>query len=168
MITRRSINKAKPVSAIKSLEDYLTEQDAILDAVIRILGREYTAIKDRRLEDLETIAEDKSSFMLKLQANDQRLKLHPDAPMLKTVYADRVNALKEKLNQCKTMNETNGKLISLCLAANRRLTSVLMSARDRMSRNMTYNDKGNTVATGPLRVNITPKIAIFFHSKFSY
>lgn len=59
MITRRSINKAKPVSAIKSLEDYLTEQDAILDAVIRILGREYTAIKDRRLEDLETIAEDK-------------------------------------------------------------------------------------------------------------
>ena len=154
MITRRSINKAKPVSAIKSLEDYLTEQDAILDAVIRILGREYTAIKDRRLEDLETIAEDKSSFMLKLQANDQRLKLHPDAPMLKTVYADRVNALKEKLNQCKTMNETNGKLISLCLAANRRLTSVLMSARDRMSRNMTYNDKGNTTATGPLRVNI--------------
>lgn len=154
MITRRSINKALPTPAIKTLEDYLDEQDAILDAVMKILSREYTAIKERRLDDLETIAEDKSSFMLKLQANDQRIKLHPDAAMLKTVHADRVAALKEKLTQCKLMNETNGKLISLSIAANRRLTSVLMTARDRMSRNMTYTDKGNTVATGPLRVNI--------------
>lgn len=154
MITRRSINKAKAVQAMKTLDDYLDEQDAILDAVIKILGREYQSIKDRRLDDLEAIAEDKSSFMLKLQSNDQRLKLHPDSAMLKTVYIDRVNAIKDKLAQCKMMNETNGKLISLSIAANRRLTSVLMSARDRMSRNMTYNDKGNTVATGPLRVNI--------------
>lgn len=154
MITRRSINKTKAVQAMKTLDDYLDEQDAILDAVIKILGREYQSIKDRRLDDLEAIAEDKSSFMLKLQSNDQRLKLHPDSAMLKTVYLSRVNAIKEKLAQCKMMNETNGKLISLSIAANRRLTSVLMNARDRMSRNMTYNDKGNTVATGPLRVNI--------------
>lgn len=154
MITRRSINKTKAVQAMKTLDDYLDEQDAILDAVIKILGREYQSIKDRRLDDLEAIAEDKSSFMLKLQSNDQRLKLHPDSAMLKTVYLPRVNAIKEKLAQCKMMNETNGKLISLSIAANRRLTSVLMNARDRMSRNMTYNDKGNTVATGPLRVNV--------------
>lgn len=154
MITRRSINKTKAVQAMKTLDDYLDEQDAILDAVIKILNREYQVIKERRLDELETIAEEKSSFMLKLQSNDQRLKLHPDSAMLKTVYIERVNLIKEKLAQCKMMNETNGKLISLSIAANRRLTSVLMSARDRMSRNMTYNDKGNTVATGPLRVNI--------------
>lgn len=154
MITRRSINKTKAVQAMKTLDDYLDEQDAILDAVIKILNREYQVIKERSLDELETIAEEKSSFMLKLQSNDQRLKLHPDSAMLKTVYIERVNLIKEKLAQCKMMNETNGKLISLSIAANRRLTSVLMSARDRMSRNMTYNDKGNTVATGPLRVNI--------------
>lgn len=154
MITRRSINKTKAVQAMKTLDDYLDEQDAILDAVIKILNREYQVIKERRLDELETIAEEKSSFMLKLQSNDQRLKLHPDSAMLKTVHLERVNHIKEKLAQCKMMNETNGKLISLSIAANRRLTSVLMSARDRMSRNMTYNDKGNTVATGPLRVNI--------------
>ena len=81
MITRRSINKTKAVQAMKTLDDYLDEQDAILDAVIKILGREYQSIKDRRLDDLEAIAEDKSSFMLKLQSNDQRLKLHPDSAM---------------------------------------------------------------------------------------
>ena len=153
MITRRSINKAK-LPAVRSLNDYLREQDVLLDNVLRVLGQEYRAIKSRQLESLEKIAEEKSSFMLKLQANDQRIKLHPDASQLKTVYIKRVEAIKSKLEQCKIMNETNGKLISLSIAANRRLTSVLMQARDRLSGNMTYTDKGDTVATGPRRVNV--------------
>ena len=52
------------------------------------------------------------------------------------------------------MNETNGKLITLSLSANKRLYDVLMQSRDKYSRNMTYTDKGNTTATSPLRVNI--------------
>lgn len=151
MITRRSINRA--ASTVKPLSEYLNEQDALLDTVAKVLSREYQAIKDRKIDDLESIAEEKSSLMLQLQANDQRLKLHPETARLKTDYLDRVLAVKEKLSKCKMMNETNGKLIALSMAANRRLSSVLMVARDRFSRNMTYNDKGTTVATGPLRVN---------------
>lgn len=152
MITRRSINKAK-VPAIRTLRDYLDEQDHLLDNVMKILTKEYRAIKDRKIELLDAISEDKSSCMLKLQSNDQRLKLHPDAALLKTEYRPRVEEIKAKLKKCKEMNEVNGKLISLALAANRRLHGVLMQSRDKMSRNMTYTDKGNTVATGPLRVN---------------
>ena len=75
MIARRPIRSLnrKAVPVVKTLVDYLNDQDAILDNVIKILAREYNAIKERRLEELETIAEDKSSFMLKLQANDQRI-----------------------------------------------------------------------------------------------
>ena len=156
MIARRpfrSINR-KAVPAVKTLVDYLNDQDAILDNVIKILAREYNAIKERRLDELEAIAEDKSSFMLKLQANDQRIKLHADAAQLKTKYPDRVEQIKAKLAKCKMMNETNGKLITLSLSANKRLYDVLMHSRDKFSRNMTYTDKGNTTATSPLRVNI--------------
>lgn len=152
MITRRSINRS--ASNVKSLTEYLNEQDVLLEHVAKVLSREYQAIKNRQIDELEAIAEEKSSLMLQLQANDQRLKLHPETARLKTDYLDRVMAVKDKLARCKMMNETNGKLIALSMAANRRLSSVLMVARDRMSRNMTYNDKGNTVATGPLRVNI--------------
>lgn len=160
MITRRSAranraNRAakKAVPAIRTLRDYLDEQEQLLDQAQKILTREYQAIKDRKLDQLEGIAEEKSSCMLKLQSNDQRLKLHPDAALLKTEYAPRVATIKSKLGQCKMQNETNGKLIQMMIAANRRLTSVLMTARDKMSANMTYTDKGTTVATGPLRVN---------------
>lgn len=152
MITRRSINKAK-VPAVRSLRDYLDEQDQLLNGVIKILNKEFRAIQDHQVEQLAAISEEKSSCMLKLQSNDQRLKLHPDAALLKTEYRARVDQIKEKLEKCKEMNEVNGKLISLALAANRRLSAVLMNARDQMSRNMTYTDKGDTVATGPLRVN---------------
>lgn len=153
MITRRSVSRA--ANNVKPLFEYLDEQDNLLESVHKVLTREYNAIKNRRTEELESIAEEKSSLMLQLQANDQRLKLHPEAPRLKGEFMPRVNAVKEKLRQCKLLNETNGKLIALSLAANRRLSSVLMGARDRLSRNMTYNDKGATVATGPLRVNIS-------------
>lgn len=149
----RSINR-RAVPAVKTLVDYLNDQDSILDSVIKILAREHNAIKERRLDDLEAIAEDKSSFMLKLQANDQRIKLHPESADLKTKYQDRVTKIKEKLAKCKMMNETNGKLITLSLAANRRLSDVLMQSRDKYSRNMTYTDKGSTKATSPLRVNV--------------
>lgn len=152
MITRRSINRA--TNSVKPLSEYLNEQDALLENVSKVLTREYKAIKERKIDELEAIAEEKSSLMLQLQANDQRLKLHPETARLRTEYLDRVNAVKTKLTKCKMMNETNGKLIALSMAANRRLSSVLMTARDRLSRNMTYNDKGNTVATGPMRVNI--------------
>lgn len=152
MLTRRSINKAK-VPAVRSLRDYLNEQDQLLDSVIKILNKEFRAIQDHQVDQLAAISEEKSSCMLKLQSNDQRLKLHPDAALLKTEYRPRVEQIKDKLKKCKEMNEVNGKLISLALAANRRLSAVLMNARDQMSRNMTYTDKGDTVATGPLRVN---------------
>lgn len=148
------MNKGSTAPTIKPLAEYLKEQATLLDNVEKVLQMEYHAIKERKIDSLEGIAEEKSSLMLQLQANDQRLKLHPQAALLKTEYASEVNALKDKLAKCKEINEVNGKLISLCLAANRRLTSVLMTARDKLSRNMTYNDKGTTVATGPLRVNI--------------
>lgn len=151
MITRRSINRT--ANSVKPLTDYLNEQDALLDNVSKVLSREYQAIKNRQVDALEAIAEEKSSLMLQLQANDQRLKLHPETARLRTDYLDRVKAVKDKLAKCKMMNETNGKLIALSMAANRRLSAVLMSARDRFSRNMTYDDKGNTVARGPMRVN---------------
>ena len=153
VMTRRSMQKTKAVPAIRSLRDYLDEQDQILDNVMRVLKKEYKAIKERRLTELEAISEEKSSCMLNLQANDQRLKLHPQAELLKTEYLPRVNAIKAKLTQCKQQNEVNGKLISLAMASNRRLSAVLMNARDKMSKNMTYTDIGNTVVTTPLRVN---------------
>lgn len=149
----KPINKPQKVNVLP-IENYLNEQNKILDEVNKVLQLEFVCIRDRKLEKLEAIAEKKSSLVLKLQQNDQLLKLHPNSAELKTKFLSIVKGLKDKLVKCQRTNEINGKLINACIASSRRLSAVLMGARDRSTKNMTYTDKGNTVARGPERLNI--------------
>ena len=74
---------------------------------------------------------------------------------LKTDYTQHVRVLRVKLAECKRRNEVNGKLIRLCQASCRRLTSMLMGVRDRMTQSLTYTDKGGMNARQLQRVNIS-------------
>ncbi|MCR5085245.1 MAG: flagellar protein FlgN [Succinivibrionaceae bacterium] len=146
----------KPVQkpAVKPLGTYLAEQRSILDQLLRLLRNEKQAIRQRAVDAISQLAEDKSALMLRLQSNDQRLKLHPEAALLKTAHAGEVEEIRKALKECKRQNESNGILINLCLTSSRRLSSVLVNVRDRMTMNMTYTGKGNTTARGPMRLSI--------------
>lgn len=149
------LRQVKPVQKkIQPIKTYLQEQEKLLDEVDRILRDEFNTIKARKLVELEGIAERKSALMLKLQQNDQRIKLHPDVAKLKELYSDDVQEIKNKLISCKRLNETNGRFINICLASNRRLSAALMGVRDKLTKNMTYTEEGNTVATGPARLSV--------------
>lgn len=149
------ISNFRPVNQqVLPISHYLDEQDKLLDEIQAVLVREFNCIKDRKLEFLESIAEKKSAIMLKLQQNDQKLKLHPQSKSLKEEYQQRVAAIKSKLQMCQRINDTNGKLINSCIASNRRLSSLLMVSRDKDTKNMTYTEKGGTVAKGLARLNI--------------
>lgn len=144
----------KTEPAIRPLIEYLKEQNSLLDSVAVILGKEIKALTAKDYNSIETLAEEKSKVMLRLQSNDQKIRLHPDSEELKSTFLEHVLVLKQKLFECKKKNMVNGRLIDMDLASNRRLFAVLMGARDKATRNMTYNDKGTTTATGPLRVSI--------------
>lgn len=148
-------SKFKPRPAkIKPLAAYLSDQEETLKSLKRSLEAERSALKVRNMEGLTEASKLKSSLMVKLQNNDQRIKLHPDAPKLKTEFAKQVVEIKDALADCRLMNESNGKLIHLCINSTRRVTSLLMAIRDSFTMNMTYTDKGCTTATGPERVNV--------------
>lgn len=139
---------------IKPLIDYLREQNMLLDNVADVLVKEGKALEKRDLVAIEELAEKKSELMLNIQANDQRIKLHPDVEELKTTYADHVALIRQKLEACKKKNIINGKLIDMSIASCRRLTSVMMDLRDKNTKNMTYTDKGTTIARGLAIVNL--------------
>ena len=133
---------------------YLKEQEVTLNSLLDLLKQERVALRHRELSLVNSIAERKSALMVKLQGNDQKLRLHPEAPLLKTVFKDKVDALKVSLLDCKKLNAINGRLISLAMNSTRRLSAILMQTRDRATRNMTYNCKGSTSARGPMRLSI--------------
>ena len=140
--------KAKPVTLC------LKEQEDLLAELEELLNQEHLALRHRDMDMLNAISARKSSLMVSLQGNDQRIRLNPQAELLKTIYKGRVDAIKAALVRCKRQNSVNGRLINLNLNSTMRLSAVLMSARDRSTMNLTYTDKGRTRASGPVRLSI--------------
>ena len=140
--------KARPVVLC------LKDQEGLLTELEELLQNEHVALRHRDLDTLKAISARKSSLMITLQGNDQRIRLNPQAAMLQTIYKGRVDAIKAALLRCKRLNTINGRLINLNLNATMRLSSVLMSTRDKSTMNLTYTDKGRTRASGPVRLSI--------------
>lgn len=150
----RKIDKKQSAVEVRPLLDYLKEQNSILNEIGRLLYSEQAALKSRDADSLDLIAGQKTALMQKLVGNDQKIKLHPDKEKLQTEFKKHVAAIKDKLLECKKRNEVNGRLISICTNANKRLTDVLMRSRDVLTKNLTYTEKGRTTATGPVRLSI--------------
>ncbi len=142
-------------AAVKPIKDYLRMQDKVLSCLEQVISREYQAMKDRHFELLQGLSTEKSDLMLKLQSNDQKLKLHPEVGSLKTKYSAEVLIIKNKMKKCHFRNEVNGKLITMCMQSSNRLQALLVEARDLVTRNMTYNNKGSASARAPLRVSVS-------------
>lgn len=145
---------ASPSPAVLPVAFFIKEQEQTLTTLHDLLMRERLALRHRELKDVNDLAQKKSALMVKLQANDQKIRLHPEANLLKTVFKDRVDAIKTALKECKRLNGINGRLINLALNSTIRLSAVLMQTRDRVTRNLTYNDHGRTTARGPMRLSI--------------
>ena len=142
-------------AAVKPIKDYLMMQDKVLSCLEQVISREYLALKESHFELLQGLSTEKSDLMLKLQSNDQKLKLHPDVGTLKTKYSAEVLIIKNKMKKCHFRNEVNGKLITMCMQSSNRLQALLVEARDLVTRNMTYNNKGSASARAPLRVSVS-------------
>lgn len=133
---------------------FIKEQENILSTLYSLLEQERVALRHRDIESITKYAQQKSQLMVKLQANDQKIRLHSEASLLKTLFKERVATIKAKLQECKRLNAINGRLINLALNSTVRLSAVLMQTRDRVTRNLTYNDRGRTTARGPMRLSI--------------
>ncbi|MBP5244129.1 MAG: hypothetical protein J6Z28_05375 [Succinivibrio sp.] len=83
--------------AVKPIKDYLMMQDKVLSCLEQVISREYLALKERHFELLQGLSTEKSDLMLKLQSNDQKLKLHPEVGTLKTKYSAEVLIIKNKM-----------------------------------------------------------------------
>lgn len=140
--------------AIRPLQDYLVEQDNILNELSQVISREYEALKDRKVSSLKPLSEQKSHLMVKLQSNDQKIKLHPQVALLKTQFQDFVKSIKEKMKSCKYKNDVNGSLITMNMQSNHKLYALLIGVRDMATKNMTYSNKGYAQAKGPTRLSV--------------
>ena len=114
--SRFVFNKTTPQNTVRPLKDYLDGQKEILEKLEKVIQAEYESLKDRHLENLKPLSEMKSDLMLKLQSNDQRIKLHPDVAKLHTEFLPEVTIIKNMMKKCQFRNEINGKHLSIQIA----------------------------------------------------
>ncbi|MGN1280646.1 MAG: flagella synthesis protein FlgN [Succinivibrio sp.] len=143
-----------PKPKVKPLTEYLEEQKEILDKLEKVIQAEYESLKNKQVENLKPLSELKSDLMVKLQSNDQRIKLHPDVEKLKTEYAGTVVIIRNMMKKCQYRNEINGRLITFCMQSANKLQAVILGFRDVVTRNMTYTAKGHATARGPMRLSV--------------
>ena len=140
---------------VKPMNLYLNMQKTILTELEVVIANEYSALKERRFSELTALSTQKSDLMLKLQANDQKIKLHPEASKLKTQYSADVLIIKNQMKKCQFRNRVNGDLINLCVQTSNKVQAMINKSRDVFTRNMTYNSKGSAFASGPSRLSVS-------------
>ncbi len=126
----------------RTLSELLNRQKEVLQQINNLLREEFGALKERQAFSLPAINQKKQVLLKELSTNDQTIGKLPNRDELKTTYKKEREEIQELLKECHRQNAVNGKLIVMCMAANRRLGTTLSKIKDRNS--MTYDDKGST------------------------
>ena len=120
------------------------QQHAHLAVLKQIILKEKGALVDQNADLLLSLAEQKSTCLQELKANDDLLANHSDKSLLtsQVELSHKMAAVKEALAECKDLNAQNASLIEMNLASLNRFAQALQASRNETT--LTYNDKGRT------------------------
>lgn len=120
------------------------QQHAHLAVLKQIILKEKGALVDQNADLLLSLAEQKSTCLQALKANDDLLASHSDKALLteQVELSDKMAVVKEALAECKDLNAQNASLIEMNLASLNRFAQALQASRNATT--LTYNDKGKT------------------------
>lgn len=120
------------------------QQHAHLAVLKQIILKEKGALVDQNADLLLSLAEQKSTCLQELKANDDLLANHSDKALLtsQVELSHKMAVVKEALAECKDLNAQNASLIEMNLASLNRFAQALQASRNATT--LTYNDKGRT------------------------
>ncbi|MEI8668371.1 flagellar protein FlgN [Pseudoalteromonas sp. B131b] len=122
----------------------LNEQEKCLDSLDTLLNDELTAIASRRGEGLKEIAQQKMSFLIKLNSLDKELnKLIANNDEQSDEVPDLISVVRSKLEKCKKQNDVNAHAAHQAQLSVKQLKEILIGAPS----SMTYDQAGSEVNT---------------------
>ncbi|MDQ2043059.1 flagellar protein FlgN [Pseudoalteromonas sp. 20-92] len=122
----------------------LNEQEKCLDSLATLLNDELTAIASRRGEGLKEIAQQKMSFLIKLNSLDKELnKLIANNDEQSDEVPDLISVVRSKLEKCKKQNDVNAHAAHQAQLSVKQLKEILIGAPS----SMTYDQAGSEVNT---------------------
>lgn len=139
---------------MNSITDIIVNQHNLLINLKEVIEAEKAALIEQDADRLLDLASNKAKLLNEIKLNDESLSAHPDNAELKT-NADIVKQVENATNlleECKTLNALNGKLIEHSMASLNRFSQALQASRNASS--LTYDQKGKTSTISTLGNNL--------------
>ncbi|GIU43577.1 flagella synthesis protein FlgN [Shewanella colwelliana] len=139
---------------MNSIADIIVNQHNLLINLKEVIEAEKAALIEQDADRLLGLASNKAKLLNEIKLNDESLSAHPDNAELKT-NADIVKQVENATNlleECKTLNALNGKLIEHSMASLNRFSQALQASRNASS--LTYDQKGKTSTISTLGNNL--------------
>lgn len=118
--------------------ELLRRQEECLSQMQGLLAEEFALLKEHQALALPALAGRKQQLLDTIEALDRQLAEQAGGL---DAFPERVGHLQRRLEACQAQNDLNGRLLELCIGANRRLASFLCQWRDKHS--LTYDARGN-------------------------
>lgn len=130
--------------ALPTVPELLNVQETELTKLQTLLANELDTLKDRDLDQLNTISALKEETLTKINQLDQAISAQITSAELKEndLYKEQVQRIIALLNDCKHNNEVNGQIINNSQVAMNRFKGMLQKSISNNS--MTYDQKGYT------------------------
>ncbi|MGE6648261.1 flagella synthesis protein FlgN [Shewanella colwelliana] len=139
---------------MNSIADIIVNQHNLLINLKEVIEAEKAALIEQDADRLLGLASNKAKLLNEIKLNDESLSANPDNAELKT-NADIVKQVENATNlleECKTLNALNGKLIEHSMASLNRFSQALQASRNASS--LTYDQKGKTSTISTLGNNL--------------
>ncbi|MCZ4336783.1 flagella synthesis protein FlgN [Shewanella colwelliana] len=139
---------------MNSITDIIVNQHNLLINLKEVIEAEKAALIEQDADRLLDLASNKAKLLNEIKLNDESLSVHPDNAELKTNadIAKQVENATNLLEECKTLNALNGKLIEHSMASLNRFSQALQASRNASS--LTYDQKGKTSTISTLGNNL--------------
>jgi len=139
---------------MNSITDIIVNQHNLLINLKEVIEAEKAALIEQDADRLLDLASNKAKLLNEIKLNDESLSVHPDNAALKTNadIAKQVENATNLLEECKTLNALNGKLIEHSMASLNRFSQALQASRNASS--LTYDQKGKTSTISTLGNNL--------------
>ena len=139
---------------MNSIADIIVNQHNLLINLKEVIEAEKAALIEQDADRLLDLASNKAKLLNEIKLNDESLSVHPDNAALKTNadIAKQVENATNLLEECKTLNALNGKLIEHSMASLNRFSQALQASRNASS--LTYDQKGKTSTISTLGNNL--------------
>ncbi|MDD1783300.1 flagellar export chaperone FlgN [Enterovibrio sp. ZSDZ35] len=135
-----------------TFEQLLQTQSDNVNELLEVMESETTAIATRKAADIESCAKKKLTTIQRIQLTDAQLARCSELSTPSDEVKEQINKIKQTLEQCHSVNESNGAALQRAQLSMHKLRNLFQEAAGKNE--LTYDSEGQASGSRTLGTNV--------------